>query len=227
MSARDDYFRTNIDEYENILLNPNWKVLPSLRFVDGSPFFVTCTKHANGTEKKYIHVPRSPIPTLPSSQTDQICHAVVKTRTIKPMKASAYSNTYQMNEQMGSFQGVDTCNVTNVCDFGHNSHLLRQAERLYVANRPDIVSLLSEFRKKKKISSLLEESIVDDARSNKLSDQIMSSYLEGSTFVSLEDAMMMQELICNISNKKITVIRSHVANEENRTSKLHYSNFKY
>ena len=222
-SARDDYFRDCIDDYENILLNPDWKVLPSIHFIEGSPFFISYSKHKNGSKNKYLHVPRSPIPTLPPSKSDQLCHAVIKTRTIKPLKASAYSNTYQMNEQMGSFQGVDTCNVTSVCDFAHNSHLLHQAERLYVAHRPDIVSLLSDLRKKKKISTLLEESIIDDAKSNKLPDHIMSRYLDGSTFVSLKDAMMMQELLCNFNNKKIRVIRCHIENEENRSSKFTFT----
>ena len=70
------------------------------------------------------------------------------------------------------------------------------------------------------MSSLLEESIVEDARVNKLPEKIIESYLDGSTFVSLEDAMMMQELLVNGDNQKIQVTRCHIENEANRTSKF-------
>ena len=90
--------------------------------INGSPIFMSCSRHKGGCEKVNIHVPRTPTTSLPSSFNDQICHAVIKTRTIKSMKPSTYSNTYQMKEQMGSFQGVDMCNTTKICDFGHNSY---------------------------------------------------------------------------------------------------------
>ena len=93
-------------------------MLPSISFVEGQgPHVMTCREHNDGSKELYIHPPRQPHHTIPSQKGDQLCHAVIKPRLIKPMKASKYSNTYQMHEQRGSFQGIDTCNVTNFGDF--------------------------------------------------------------------------------------------------------------
>ena len=80
-SACDDYIRDSLDEYEEILLNPLWKVIPCISIVDGKgPHIKTCRDHDNGTMKLYLHPPRQPIHTLPSEQGDQLCHAVIKPR---------------------------------------------------------------------------------------------------------------------------------------------------
>lgn len=138
------------------------------------------------------------------------------------MKASKYSNTYQMHEQRGSFQGIDTCNVTTLADFAHESHLLRQFENLYVAQRPDIVSLLSELVKKKKMSKLLKESIIDLAYTHQLSEERLASYLHGSTYVSLEDAMVMQGILCDANSKKVRVVKISEDEETIGTYSTHF-----
>ena len=80
---------------------------------------------------------------LSSAISDQLCHAVIKTRTVSPMKKGAFSNTYTLHIQRGSYQGINTCNIVKYGDFNHNSYLLLEAELLYIANRPDIISLMS------------------------------------------------------------------------------------
>ena len=54
-SARDDYIRFN-NEYECWLLNPKWKVKPSISFLDGKgPCIMTCRDHDKGTKKLMVH----------------------------------------------------------------------------------------------------------------------------------------------------------------------------
>ena len=86
-------------------------------------------------------MPRYPKLKLSSKHSDQVCHAVIKTQLLKPKKKGHFSNTYQMYEQQGSFQGVDTCNVTKYRNFNHKLYLLHESELLYIANCPDIISL--------------------------------------------------------------------------------------
>ena len=220
-SARDDFLRDELDAYECHLLNPRWKVLPSVIFVGITPHALTCRNHKDGTYKKYIHVPRSPLPYLPSHISDQVCHAVINTRTIKPMKASTYSNTYQMHEQKGSFQGLDTCNVISVGNFSNNSHLLRQYENLFIANRPDIVSLLSNLVNRKCLSELAKDSMIETAQRTKIPDEELKNYLHGSTYVSLEDSMIMQCELSEPEKKLIRVIRNEAEQtDENRIGKI-------
>ena len=218
VSARDDFFRDNISECDDLLLNPDWMVLPSIAIVEGSAFFLTCRNHKNGTLKQYVHVPRSPTSSiLPAKLSDQICQTVLKTRTIKPLKKGKFSNTYQMHEQRGSFQGIDTCNVASIGNFNHNSQILRESELAFIGNRPDIVSLLSDLVKKKKMSELLKDSLIDLAQTNKLSEEKIASLLHGSTFIGLEDSMKMQELLCDVGKRKIRVTINR-EDGENRNS---------
>ena len=53
-SARDDFLRENVDEYENLLLNPLWKVVPSIAFIpDMGPHVLTCSRHNGGVKKSF------------------------------------------------------------------------------------------------------------------------------------------------------------------------------
>ena len=146
-STREDYFRDN-EDYENLLLNPNWKVKPCVAFIEGKgPQVLTCREHHTGTNKQYVHTPRQPNHIIPSDRGDQLCHAVIKSRMIKQLRASKYCNIYQMCEQQGSYQGVDTCDVIDFGDFGFISILLDESESRSIKFRPDINSLLDFLEK--------------------------------------------------------------------------------
>ena len=106
--ARDDYAHDDKDQ-DCLLLNPNWKVKPSIAFVNGiGPVVLTCSDHNKGNTSLMIHPCRQPSHILPAELSDQLCHAVIKPRCIKPMKASQYSTSFQMHEQRGTFNGIDT-----------------------------------------------------------------------------------------------------------------------
>lgn len=114
--------RDSLEHYDVLLLNPSWRVLPSISFIDGKgPHVMTCRNHDGGSQQFYIHPPKIPSHIIPSAKGDQLCHAVIKPRLIKPMKAMQYSNTYQMHEQRGTFQGIDTCSVVSFGDFSECS----------------------------------------------------------------------------------------------------------
>ena len=144
-SVRDDYIRED-DDYNCWLLNRNWCILPTLCFYEGAPFVMTCDDHHGGTTKLFIHPPRSPLQhNLPSKYSDQLCHCSIRTRTIKPMAKKYYSNAFQMHEQRGSFNGVDTCNISSYRKFDFVSSLLTKFESVSIVNRADINSLLNQL----------------------------------------------------------------------------------
>ena len=87
---------------------------------------MVCKNHHLGSTKLYVHTLRQPNHILPSKYSDQIYHAVIKPQTIKQMKAQKYSNNFQMQEQRGSFNGIDTCNVTQYLNFKLQSILLEE-----------------------------------------------------------------------------------------------------
>ena len=61
------------------------------------------------------------------------------------MKASKYSNTFQMHEQRGTFNGIDTCSVTNYGNFDFCLKLLDESEGRSIKNQLDTNILLIQL----------------------------------------------------------------------------------
>ena len=94
-SARDDYVREDGLEDDSWLLNLSWNIKPSIAFVDGlGPAVLTCRDHENGTHLNMIHTCCQPNQILPAKLSDQLCHAVIQSCTIKPVKSSKFSNSF-------------------------------------------------------------------------------------------------------------------------------------
>ena len=56
-SCRDDFIREETDDYDRILLNPAWRVMPKIAFVtDFGPVVLTCRNHNGGTTRSYIYI---------------------------------------------------------------------------------------------------------------------------------------------------------------------------
>ena len=72
---------------------------------------------------------------------------MINPQTIRPIKASKFCTIFQMNEQRGSFQGVDICNSRKYGDFIFFSILLNESESKIIAYRPDINDLLTQLKK--------------------------------------------------------------------------------
>ena len=105
-----------------------------------------------------------------------------------------------MHEQRGSFNGIDTCNVTNIGRFDFCSKLLDENESISIGNRPDINSLLTKLVKEKKVTKALANSMRESSK----------FYCEGidfdrltsaSTYVPLETAMCLQNEIVDKGTK--------------------------
>ena len=191
LSMREDYIRDEDDQEDFLLMNPEWPILPSLAFVDGrGPLILTCNDHNNGTNLFTVH-PCRWTHSLPSKQPDQLCQAVIQPRILKPVKASKYTIGFQMFQQSGSFNGIDTCSATSYGRFDFNSKLIRESEARSIANRPDINAHLSKLREEDIISQYAE----DGRRSFATSFSSTVNYerlAKGATYVSLESSVILQ-----------------------------------
>jgi len=203
LPARDDYIRSSEEEYDWLLLNPEWRVQPCIAFFDGIPFVLSCRDHdyTNKDNQLYmIHAPRWEH-NLPSKQSDQLCHAVVKPRTVRQMRASAYSTRFQMHEQQSSFKGIDTIDVTNVSDFSHSSELLWEAQARSMTNRTDMLPLLDQFVEEKKLSNFGATGLKSFAK--QYSENINYNIFKyGGTYMPVEVAMQMHR---DSHDRQITV----------------------
>ena len=225
-SCRDDYIRDT--KYEQWLFNPSWTIKPTAIITDkNGPMICTCRFHNKGTNKIYLHTPRQPHHILPSAKGDQLCHAVIRPRTIKPMKASKFNTTYQMHEQRGSFQGIDTCDVRTYGDFSFLSRLLDESESRTIALRPDINSLLNKLLQEHKLSEEAVRCMRERSKMHVPNVKDYDAILHGCTYVPLEDALLMQTYLCR---KQDIEVLDNADNPENtivKTSKRNWPRIIY
>ena len=66
-TARDDYIRESVSNYDNLLLNHDWKVMPTI-IIDPvkGPVCLTCPDHEKGSVKYMMHTCRQPIHNIPA-----------------------------------------------------------------------------------------------------------------------------------------------------------------
>ena len=104
--------------------NPDWKLSPTISFVDVYPRVLTCKYHYDGYNLIHIHCCKWRT-NIPSSIYDQVCDTIVKPRTVKYMKVGYNSTRYQMVEQWSSWKGADTILVSSVGKTDHGSILIQ------------------------------------------------------------------------------------------------------
>ena len=104
--CRDGFIRF-YNNYDQWLLNKEWKVLPSLCMTEEEGMtIIVCKEHNEGSTKAYVHVLRQPNHIIPCKYSDQICPAVINTRNISQVQKYSNSNTYHIMEQRGKFNGL-------------------------------------------------------------------------------------------------------------------------
>ena len=178
---------------------------------------LTNRNHDGGTKLQYIHVPRHPHYCLPAKISDQLSHGVIKPRILKHMRASNYSNTYQMIEQNGSFQGIDTCDVTDVGKFNLTSRLLNESESRTIHSRPDINALLQKMADKRIITQESVSERRDEAKRLYPTQECLEDYYYGSTYVSLNDAILTQK---DIGDHKLLNVLIDVNRNDNQQYRI-------
>ena len=220
--ARDDFIRENKSDYDKWLENIAWRVLPTIVMKDGTPMVLTCKDHCDGSSHFHLHCPRTPT-NISAHLSDQLCHAVVKPRTVKTMKIGYNSTSYQMVEQRTSWKGPDSINVSSCGRMNHNSVLLREAEARSYNYRTDMKSLIKRLIDDNKMSQDHAEGIEQyatflDGRFDFL------KLKRGSTYVPTEVAISMKE---EARNREITGIVDDDIDEDGELMAPYSKKFKH
>ena len=190
--CRDDYIRVGGDA-DVWLLNQEWKVRPSIAFIDGVPKVLTCQDHNGGSTNRMIH-PLRWSHNLPCEQPDQIAQVVTQSRTVKKARASAYSSEWQMYEQRGCFAGLDTCNHVEFGNFERHSILRHEVEDRAIGNRFDVNLHLDTLHKNNIISNEMVKNMRESSKAfNNERQRDLRRYKYGATYVPLEAAIAFQQ----------------------------------
>ena len=126
------------------LHNLDWKVSPTIDFVDEYPRVLTCKDHDDGCNLIQICCFRW-ITNIPSPVSDQFFHAVVKHRTVNNMKVGYNSTGYKMVVQRSSWKGPDSINVSSVGKTDNGSILIQETEALSYSNHRDMKGLMQRL----------------------------------------------------------------------------------
>ena len=155
--ARYNYVRD--EEYEPWRFNPQWCVMPSIAFVKNKgPVIISWGYHKKGSILHMIHPCFQLLHILPSNYVDQLAPAVIKSRTIKPMKTSIYSTQFQMNEQRGTCNGIYSFILTDFHRFYLTSKLYAESEARSLMNCMDINDLLTQLTEENLIGEFIANS---------------------------------------------------------------------
>ena len=178
-----------------LLGNRDWRVHPSVAFVDGTPRVLCCREHAGGGSGKYLHPPRNPKGTLASVEADQLTPLVTRSRQVRQFKAHAYSNTYQMSEMQGQFAGVDTLHLSDTHDFTSRSSLLEETEGLSVGGRRDIRNLVTDWCSgpRKIVPTDVGTHMFENAEVHTPGGDMVESCCRAATYVTLSDAVKLYQ----------------------------------
>ena len=142
-TSRQDYLRDEMD-YDHVMLNDEWPVLPTVARVPGKGLMVlVCRHHSDSRVRKrlYPHPPRKPDHNLSAEKTNQLSPCVVIQRTAALMRARAFNTTFSMKEQVASYSGIDSMNIGTTGQFNSISPMLKIHELLSIACRSDIKGL--------------------------------------------------------------------------------------
>ena len=137
-----------------------------------------------------IHTPRLPKHILPSKYSDQLAHAVIQCRTVKPMRKTKYSTQFELFEQKGTFNGIDTFGLTDYQNMAIPSELLAHYESLSIYHRRDTNALLNKLVEEKKIGKCVANDRRSEAVYRVENLNMNVDYLvSGATYVPIEATM--------------------------------------
>jgi len=192
--------------------NPAWEVMPGISFVPGyGPAVMTCRDHNDGSIFDYIHPPISPNGVYPAARADQIAHAIVVPRTISPMREKKFSNTFQMHQMVGSFQGIDTMSLVDRGNFDFKSLLTKKNELLSIVGRMDIRGLLRRYARDGVMPEWLVDYYLESAAGTSL---FTSQQNAGATYVPYSDCIRLQK--CLEERNDSMVVTDHLPLAEQR-----------
>lgn len=191
--------RPDFPSSTEFLDNPLFLCKPTLVVDDDNgASILSCRDHTNKSTEKYLHVPSSPTGSLYTPYSNQLAQAVIKSRTLRPVKLNAYSDTYQTAMLQGGFDGLDSCYLSSSGKYVPCNRLSENRDALSLSGRDDlrchVANICNDinarnYMPKDDVQSKLQYSALQYP--NIFRD--CSRHLSGATFIDLDSAISLQE----------------------------------
>jgi hypothetical protein len=193
--------KPSFPETATVLENPDFPVQPTL-ITDSQEglCILCCQNHSKSSIGKYLHVAENPLGSMYSAKSDQYAQVVLQSRTLRKTKHNVYSDTYQTNILMGGYDGLDSCYLTKSGSYGYANNATRLRDYLYISGRSDVRCYVAQLFQDRGCKSYIPKKDVENllCYSRKHFPDVplfAKLVLDGSTFITLEDAVNVQEYI--------------------------------
>ena len=180
---RDDYLL-----HDRILWNTSWTCTPSIAYCKKTmvPTVLSCRNHTTRHKRFMLHPCRHELGTIATEKSSQFSPVTPIPRTLKAAEYSAYSGSFRVAKMEGSFHGLDTMFLSaDGGNYDYQSTLAWEFERIAATQRQDLQHHIQRLSD----SDRLDSSVASALTEHRPSDE---TYLTGSTYVDINDAVRLQ-----------------------------------
>ena len=184
-----------------ILENPEFQCQPSIIFChEKGPVILACREHSSKTTSRFIHVPRNPTGSLYMDGGNRYAPVSINSRCLRKGKIHAYSDTFRISELRGGYDGMDSMFLNRSIGQGmkSNNSVVNERDVLSILGREDMAyhvqTLGFDPKERNYVPSNFTEDLIRTAEEKRTEFmEHRNLYCKGSTFISLETAIRLQE----------------------------------
>jgi hypothetical protein len=214
-TSRLDYFRKDNESVDYVLMNEQWPILPSMHLSSKEGLMcLVCRNHSNPSEQKvlYPHPPRKGLNNLSPVYAANLCHAVLRPRSLKANKPSMCGTATSIRQSVSGFTGIDSANITTDPRFSKPSFMLFEDE-IKSLHRRDLRELLDVYVKEGKVDPALRDQWLEGYYDRyKCKDEEVRSLRRGSTYCPTKNAIILQTHASDTSKVKALIPGRKVRN---------------
>ena len=209
-SSRLDYLRGSDSSCDYVLMNKDWPILPSMILSRDGLNILVCRNHSKPSDQKRLHphLPRKVLHPLASTRSSNLCHAVIRPRSLKSQISSKFNTAASVRTMVSGFSGSDTSCVSVNQSFLGGSRILLEEEVLSLKERPDIAHLAEAMVREQKILPDLKKDWEDNAPFlfGPREDDVRKARI-GATFTPTRNALILQTHACDSSKIEAVILK--------------------
>lgn len=200
-----------------ILENTQFLCQPTIIVGEEGVHILACRNHTCRTHTKYLYPPSTLTGTLYTANSNQLSPAVCRSRTLRHTKLHHFSDTYQTGILQGGYDGIDSSYVTNRGNLHHTDALAHLRDALSINGRSDIREYVRRLGENAHDPAYVPSNIISRklaVAANSFSDLPNVEELKGSTYISLVDAIELQEQAYQAQSQVLNVYCEEMENSE-------------
>ena len=190
--------------------NHSLKCFPCIVTSKEGAFILSCENHNHSTTSRFIHIPVNPTGSLFTDASNQYAPVVLRSRSLRKVKINRYSDSYETVRLQGGYGGIDSCYLSAHGRYNHANSLSQLRDSLSIQGRDDVKHHIRTLCENMDSMTYVPKSIIDAkvdlaVRHYPDVEEVAKKELSSSTYVTLQDAIALQEHCYNQASISIYV----------------------